>query len=247
MRLRWLLPPLLLVAAMAAVVLAPARLAAWLLPADTLLADGLSGTLWSGHAARAVVVTPSGHFHLGALDWRLAPLSLLSLRPRVELETSWGDQRLQAQLQWLGGDRLRIRDGSFSAGAALLRQLAPLSVSGRIGGRVDELIIADGMPQALRGRLLWERAAWVAPGGSFSLGSYAVDFGPAGEQNIGGEVLTLAGPLRATGAVALDGRRYRLALDLGSERPLAAPLANALALMATPTAEGYRLRLDGQL
>jgi len=102
------------------------------------------------------------------------------------------------------------------------------------------------VPQSLTGRLTWERAAWDAPGNSFALGSYAVDFAPA-EAALQGTVLTLAGPLEAAGTLALAERRYRIDLTLTSDRPLPGPLADALSLFATPADRGFRLVLDGEL
>lgn len=246
MRRRLLVPGLLAAAAVAGIVVAPARLAGWLIPREALVADGYAGTLWAGHAARALVATPAGFFHLGRVEWRLQPLSLLTLRPRLALSATWADQRFSGEVRWLGGDRVGLRDARFSARAALLRQLAPVAVSGRVSARVDEAVLAAGVPRRLRGRLVWEDAAWETVDTGFALGSYAVDFAPAGGR-VDGEVVTLAGPLEAGGSIALDGERYRVDLTLGSRRPLAPPLANALSLLATPTGAGYRLRVDGEL
>lgn len=239
---------------LAAVVLLPARLAGWVLPASALAADGYAGTLWRGSAARALLATPGGYFHLGGLRWELSPLSLLLLRPTATVEAAWGDQRFDGTVTWRGGDRLRLRDARFAVDAALLKEVAPVALRGRLAGDVTRLALADGLVQSLEGRMTWERAAWDAPGSSFSLGSYAVDFAPAAERSpagdsggVQGEVLTLAGPLEAAGTLALAGRRYRIDLTLTSERPLPPPLAEALSLLATPTDGGFRLVLDGQL
>ncbi|KGE05369.1 type II secretion system protein N [Pseudohaliea rubra] len=230
----------------AAVVLLPARMAGWVLPPAVIAADGYAGTLWRGRAARALVATPGGYFHLGGLRWELSPLSLLLARPAATVEAAWADQRLAGTVRWRGNGRLQLRDVRFTVDAALVREIAPVALRGRLGGDLERLLLVDGTPRALTGRLTWERAAWAAPGNSFALGSYAVDFVPS-EAAVQGSVLTLAGPLEATGTLALAERRYRIDLALTSDRPLPGPLANALSLLATPTDRGFRLVLDGEL
>lgn len=239
---------------LAAVVLLPARLAGWVLPSSVITADGYAGTLWQGSAARALIATPGGWFHLGGLRWQLSPLSLLLARPTATVEAAWGDQRLAGTVTWRGGDRLQVRDARFAVDAALLKELAPVALRGRLAGDFTQLALADGLVHALEGRMTWERAAWDAPGSSFALGSYAVDFAPAaggaqaaGSGGVQGEVLTLAGPLEASGTLALVDRRYRVDLTLGSERPLPRPLTEALSLLAAPTDRGFHLVLDGEL
>ena len=239
---------------LAAVVLLPARLAGWVLPAAAVAADGYAGTLWQGSAARVLVATPGGWFHLGGLRWELSPLSLLLARPTAAVEAAWGDQRLAGTVTWRGGDSLRLRDARFALDAALLKEVAPVALRGRLAGDVARLDLEDGLVRALEGRMTWERAAWDAPGSSFALGSYAVDFAPAAGRSqaaagggVQGEVLTLAGPLEAAGTLALAGHRYRIDLTLTSERSLPRPLAEALSLLATPTDRGFRLVLDGEL
>ena len=246
MRRALVLPALVAGLVVAAIVYLPARVAAWALPPSLLVADGYAGTLWRGRAARAVVATPGGFFHLGGLRWQLSPLSLLLLRPTVSVEAAWADQRLSGTVVWRGGRDLLVRDARVILDAALLRELAPVALRGRLTGDFARLVLADGLPRELSGRLTWERAAWDAPGSSFPLGSYALDFAPAGDA-VRGEVLTLAGPLEAAGSLSLAGRRYRVDLTLDSDRPLPRPLAEALALLATPTDRGFRLVLDGDL
>ena len=78
------------------------------------------------------------------------------------------------------------------------------------------------------------------------LGSYALDvMQPEGEALVG-EVITLNGPLEAKGQVRLDGRRYALDVFAGGDDTLNAELTNALALLAEPEPDGYRIALEGE-
>jgi hypothetical protein len=49
----------------------PARLLGLVLPAGQVYAQGFSGTLWQGKASRALLQTPAGLLHLGAVSWKL--------------------------------------------------------------------------------------------------------------------------------------------------------------------------------
>ncbi len=86
-------------AALAAVVflvlllaLAPARVLGVMLPPGQVALSGYSGSLWRGSASRALVATPGGWLHLGRVQWRLRPWSLLLLTPRLAVDSNWGSQ-----------------------------------------------------------------------------------------------------------------------------------------------------------
>ncbi len=90
---------LLLVCLIAA---APARLLLYVLPANEVIMQGFSGTLWRGQANRALVATGSGYIQLGRVHWSLNPLSLLTLSPSGRLDSEWGKQKLSTDLQITG-------------------------------------------------------------------------------------------------------------------------------------------------
>lgn len=237
---------LLLVLLVSLVVAAPARLLTHFLPGEQLLVQGVSGTLWNGAASRAMVKLPAGYLHLGAINWSLRPLSLLTFSPQVQLQGQWGEQRLSGELQWHGAGNFTLQDFDARLAANLLRQFAPVALEGQVVLQLQALAIRDNLPYSGKGRVVWERGAWQAPSGSLALGTYALDFEQAEEEPLHGEIVTLSGPLEAQGSVSVDGRNYGLNIKVASEEPLDPQLGAALSLMAAPEDGGYRLKLDGQ-
>lgn len=224
---------------------APARIILPLLPGDQLILQGVSGTLWQGVSSRALVAVPGGYFHLGRLSWSLTPSSLLTLRPRVALDSRWGGQRIQGDVVYGSSDSLQLHGLDAVLPAALVRQFVPLDLSGSFALVSPQLLIEEGATVSGVGRLVWRNGGWMSPGGKRSLGSYAIDFEQHQGAPLVGEVVTLSGELQASGDVSLDGRDYAVDMVLsgaGLSDPL---LEQALQLVAIPEGDRFRLQLQG--
>ncbi len=228
------------------VVSAPARLLYLFVPSEQLLLQGLSGTVWRGIASSVQVRLPQGYFHLGRVQWRLRPLSLLTLSPRVEMESQWGNQSLSGDLVLRGQRDLDIRELDLQFDAALLTEFAPVALDGVFSLQLAGLKLRDGLPESADGRLEWQGAAWRSPRGLVPLGSYTMEFKQPPGEILRGEVMTLAGPLQAMGFAELDGRRYEVDILMGSDDELEPQLEQMLSLIATPEETNYRIGVDGE-
>ncbi len=226
---------------------APARLLVHFLPAEQVLLQGLSGTLWQGGASRALLRTDAGYFHLGQLHWRVRPLSLLLLSPAVVFESSWAAQQLEGELRQSLAGTLTLTDAEGRLGAGLAARFLPVRLGGEFSLQLARLELRDGMPQAVDGRLVWQGASWAAPQGERSLGDYVAELETLADGSIVARVLTLSGELSAEGTARWQDGSY--ALDLLLQGPgLDDPqMQQALQLMASPEADGFRLRLEGAL
>jgi len=226
---------------------APARLLGALLPPDRVLLQGLEGTVWRGSASRALVRAPTGYLHLGTVQWSLHPLSLLLLAPSVDLQSSWGAQSMTGELVWRGSGDLDLRRFEASVSADLLRQFAPVSLAGTLSLQLEELLLRDGLPARGAGRLVWQNGAWPTAQGVVPLGTYALDFRKAPGEALTGQVITLSGPVEASGAVELRERAYLLDILLSGQGLQDPQLQQALGLIAQPVGQGYRIKLEGEL
>jgi hypothetical protein len=229
------------------VLTAPAHLLGRLLPPGQLSAQGLSGSLWQGRASRVVLATDAGPLHLGEVDWRLRPWSLLTLAPRLAVDSRWGEQRLRTELVLYGADDIGLRDLSLTLDASLLRHLVPVALTGRLALDATLLRLRRGLPVEAEGRLVWQQAVWESPRGPLALGSYALDARQSGNGPLIAELLTLAGPVQAQGQLQLRDSHYSIALQIESETPWDPALQEALALLAQPVGAAYQLQLEGQL
>ena len=165
---------LALVMVVSLVVTAPARLVVPLLPGDRIIMQGLNGTLWRGSASRALVQAGPGYLQLGSVEWMLSPLSLLTFRPRFDLRSQWGRQRLSGELVLRGGADISVHDLSANLPAELIKHYLPVALDGDLSLQFAILHLREGLPYHTEGRLVWQRATWLSPAGSRPLGSYAV-------------------------------------------------------------------------
>ncbi len=228
---------------------APARLLPRLLGDTPLQLEGLGGSVWQGSASRALLLTSAGPLQLGQLEWRLSPASLLTLAPTIAVESHWGDQNARAEVTIHGGDDLSLRDVDVTVDAALIQQLVPVAMEGRLTLTARHIRVTGGRPVQAEGRLVWEQGMWNAPRARLPLGSYVLEFSrAAGSEPLNGEVLTLAGPVQAQGTARLDDNSYALDLRIrGDEVALDPVLIEALSLMARPDGRAFHLQLNGAL
>lgn len=226
---------------------APARMISPFLPGDQVVLQGISGSLWQGVASRAMVAVQGSYLHLGRLSWSLSPLSLLTLGPRVTMDSHWGGQRIRGELVYRSTESLDLADVDAVLPASLVRQFIPLELSGSFALLVPHLVIDAGMPVEGAGRIVWQNGGWVSPQGNRALGTYAIDF----EQPEGGawlgEVVTLSGDLQASGTVGLDGRTYDIEIVLSGQGLDDPQLKQALQLVAIPEGKQFRVKMQGTL
>ena len=225
---------------------APARLLGFILPGQSVALQGYRGSLWHGTAASAAIAMTDGWLQLGQVEWRLAPFSLLLLSPRLELESRWGLQRIEANVSVSPGGTVHFRDSEASFSAALIRQWLPVQLRGSLSLVLADLRLHEGSLAAGRGRLVWQQAYWTGDRGSQALGDYVLEFEVSGEQQVNGTVTTLKGPIRAEGEFRVQGRRYTVDTLLTSEQGFDSELASALQLLAAPVEGGFRVKFSSE-
>jgi general secretion pathway protein N len=228
------------------VVSAPARLLNRVLPGDQVLMQGFDGTVWRGSASRCLVRLGPGYLHLGTVQWSLEPLSLLLLAPRLTLSSVWGNQLVSGELVMRGQQDIDLYDFEAVVAADLLRQFAPVALTGSLSVQLSSLKLRDGLPYEGKGRLVWQNGGWQSPRGLLPLGSYAAEFQQAPGAALLAQVLTLSGPLEASGEVQLQDQTYQVDVLLSSQAALDTQLEQALSLIATPESGAYRVKLKGE-
>jgi hypothetical protein len=225
---------------------APARLLSLVLPDERVVMQGFEGTLWHGSASRCLVRAGPGYLHLGRVEWRLRPLSLLTLAPRLSLQSQWGRQHVAGDIVLHGEGDFDLFQFEATVAADLVRQFAPVALGGTLNGSFERIAVRDGLPMAARGRLVWQNGAWEGPQGMLPLGTYALDITTEEPRLLSGEVLTLSGEVRAEGLAELAGRAYLVDILLTGENALDAQIERALSLIAASEGDRYRLRLEGE-
>ncbi|MEH6634682.1 MAG: type II secretion system protein N [Halioglobus sp.] len=229
------------------VVSAPARLLGLFIPGQQVLMQGYSGTVWRGSASRALVQIGPGYLHLGAVQWSLDPFSILLLAPRLTLNSAWGDQLIAGEVVLRGQRDIDLHEFEAAVSADLLRQFIPVALTGTLSAQLQDLQLRDGLPHSGAGRLVWQNGGWQSPQGLMPLGTYALDFQQAPGDLLQAQVVTVSGPLDASGTAQLQGKNYAVDVQVSSQLPMDARLEQALSLIAAPESGGYRVKLDGDL
>jgi hypothetical protein len=198
---------------------------------------GASGTLWSGSCGQlhAQGVT------LGDVGWTLQPLSLLRLRPRLEVTSA--DPRLlgAGQVQIAPDGRIDVSGLHLTLDLQSAPPPLPMGWSGSVQAQLEGLALRGEQLLALRGRITAVGLSQLDP--HMSLGDFELVF--AGNESappLHGQLRDQgAGPLAvaATVTVAASGR-YEITGTIAAHAGADAQLAQMLELFGPADAAGRR-------
>lgn len=197
-------------------------------------------------ASNVAVATPGGWVQLGRTRWSLSQLYLLALMPTLDIESEWGQQRLQANIRLYPSGDVLVRGLRTSFSAGLIKQFMPVNLRGTLTLESPQLKIASGVPTEGRGKLVWRQAFWRGVRGSQPLGDYELNFQIPAPAIGSAQVKTLAGPIRIEGGLEVKGREYSVDASLTSDEVIDVELSSALELMAAPVDGGYRLKFNSE-
>lgn len=224
----------------------PARAVTGLLPGSVAL-TGVTGTIWSGQAVRGWVLLDGKPLMLGRVQWRLQAWRLGWSTP-LTVTSEWGDQVLQARAGAGLSGRQSLRDVTVSIDIAILRAMFPLYLEGKLSGNFDRIEFANGKLSRAEGVAYLRGATWTANSGDIPLGDYRIDMtGSAAKAGVKGIVETEGGALMLAGELNVLPEAY--SVNLQGSGPVARDdsFRRAVAMLATPSAEGFDIILQGQL
>jgi len=224
-----------------------ARVITAFLPA-TLSLSGLSGTVWSGQAVRAWTMIDGQPLMLGRVQWQLEPWRLGWGSP-LTLTSEWGDQIFTSRIGMGLSGLTVLRDVSLNLDTSALRAMFPLYLGGTLSGSFDRIELEQAGLRQAQGTVYLRNAIWTAKSGNIPLGDYRIDVAgdAASTDGIVGEVITENGALVLAGDLSLAMDSY--AVKLSATGPVARDdgFRRAVSMLATPTAEGFDVVLQGQL
>lgn len=225
----------------------PARVLTAFLPA-TLTLSGLSGTVWSGQAVRAWAMIDGQPLMLGRVQWQFQPWRLGWGSP-LTLTSEWGDQIFNSRLGMGLSGLTVLRDVSVNVDTSALRAMFPLYLGGTVSGSFDHIEVERAGLRQAQGSLYLQNAIWTANSGNIPLGDYRIDIAgnTRSADGIVGEVVTENGALVLDGDLSLSMDAY--AVKLSATGPVARDdgFRRAVSMLATPTAGGFDIVLQGQL
>ena len=225
----------------------PARVLTVFLP-GTLTLSGLSGTVWSGRAVRAWTMIDGQPLMLGRVQWQLEPWRLGWGSP-LTLTSEWGDQIFTSRIGMGLSGLTVLRDVGVNLDMSALRAMFPLYLGGTFSGSFDRIEVEHTGLRQVQGTVYLENATWTANSGNMPLGDYRIDVaGNAGSADgIVGEVVTENGALVLSGDLSLFTDAYWVKLSASGPVARDDGFRRAVSILATPTAEGFDIVLQGQL
>lgn len=231
---QWLAAAALL--ALTVLVRLPVRWVAPLLPAAVQCRDP-SGSVWSGHCARA----GAGTLLLSEVSWSLQPWLLFAGRLAAQVRSADPDAPLEASLRFASGGRVELRDlkGSVAIASGLL-PVFPDGWSGTLRLDVAAAEFSHGTPQRIVGVLDAEGLRQRPPGGE--LGSYQLRFDPgAAGPGVQGALRDTSGPLAVAARLQIAANGvYELGGTVMARSTASAALAAAVEAVGPADATGRR-------
>ena len=224
----------------------PARAISRVLPDDVTL-TGISGTIWSGHAARAWVEIDQQPLMLGRVQWQLQPWRILWGAP-LSLSSVWGQQALRAQLSYRPDGSIVLQDAAFNLNTQLFKAFFPLYLGGALSGEFAQIAIDEGHVVNAEGVVRLLRGVWTARSGNIPLGDYQIDFYSADTAGVGtvGVLKTIAGSLELSGNLSATLTDYQIAVEATGPVARDESFRQAMSMIAMPNQDGFSVSLTGQ-
>lgn len=202
--------------------------------------EGLSGTIWNGHAGSVRVYGTE----LGALDWQLSPLPLLRGVISAQLDIHGGEVTGSGRVEREPVGTLQVTGAVIHMPASLAApalDIPMLQLLGQIDIDIARLRVQGVWPAAAQGEIRWHNAA-VAGAAQASLGDLQAQFASAADDSIAGTAHDLGGPLQLDGTfkVAAGGYDVRAKLAARDGNP---QVLDALRFIGQPQGDGSTLLL----
>ena len=224
----------------------PARAISRVLPDDVTL-TGISGTIWSGRAARAWVEIDQQPLMLGRVQWRLQPWRIPWGAP-LSLSSVWGQQSLRAQLSYRLDGSIVLQDAAFTVNTQLFKAFFPLYLGGALSGEFAQIAIDEGHVVNAEGVVRLRRGVWTARSGNIPLGDYQIDFSSADTAGAGtiGALKTIAGSLELSGNLSATLTNYQIAVEATGPVARDGSFRQAMSMIAILNQDGFSVSLMGQ-
>lgn len=205
----------------------------------------VSGTIWSGHAAETLLRGEN----IGALQWTLSPIGLLSGRADADLNLSGGPYVGHADVSVSRDRTVRISDLVVTMSARKIEPLLDIPAlvfRGEVIVSLNSAEVRGGVPMALDGNAVWNNAA-VAGSAEAQFGRITSTFMSKPTGGFEGTVTDNGGPLQASGGYSATLAGYEAVIDLRA-RDNNPQVLEALQYIGQPQADGSsRLEIRGRI
>lgn len=173
----------------------PAQWGLWFAKAPIQM-SGVSGTVWNGKAASAIIPMQDSSYALGEVEWQLSPWSLLMAKPCADIKTELDDQKISGiACVGLGGD-LKLEDAQIAVPAKVAEIFAPIvEVQGDILVHIESFDLSDNQIGQLMGSGSWSAARFYNSTSWVGLGTLGFELVEDGQGGVNAKIFDVEGPL----------------------------------------------------
>jgi len=234
----------------------PAALIAKRLQSQGIVADGIGGSVWNGHAAALQIRGMS----VGEVHWRIHPTGLLLGRLNADIKIKRDDGFAETYFSMRRNGDIAFTDLRATLPIPVLNSFANRSgagMNGMLGGwrgllrlQLSELAIERSWPTQIVGNV--DAQELVGPARQpTAIGSYRIEFASAkGGAELQGSIASQPdAPLDVVGVIRLQpNRQYVIDAQVGTRANAPASIGKALEYLGPADAQGRRpLSLAGSL
>lgn len=243
----WLVALGIVAFALFALATLPARVVVDPLAARGIVVNGVTGSVWKGTAQ----VVQAGAINIGAVQWDLHALPLLSGRAVADVKITRADGFVQTTLTASPGGRLAFSDLTATLPLSTLPpSVAPRGWNGQLNARLASLVIVNGWPANAAGTV--EVLDLVGPPRKPSpMGSYKLTFPEQSPPDVlAGALTDISGPLQIAGTLELKAadRSYVINGLVSTRASASKELSDVVQYLGAPDAQGQRpISLAGTL
>ena len=200
--------------------------------------QGLSGTLWNGHAQR---VTIAPQYILDELDWSFCAWRLLTGELCLEIDANYQNKPLHSQIGTGLGGTLRARDLGTEVDAHMLGKLLGLPIgeaSGMVSAQISSATWNRGSVPRAEGTITWSNAA-ITIAESAQLGTIIITITETDKYPMTAVISNKGGDIALNGhANIVEDGTYNLELDLSPTSKASNNIRNSLGMFAKKQAKG---------
>lgn len=217
----------------------PATVIAGWLPDNSVQLQGVTGTLWQGHANKLKV---NSDVTLKDVDWQVDWSSLIGLSLAMQLSFNNGEDMSGKGVVAYGLSGAKASDLILDMSAETLLKLIPVSLPVDISGDFSATIqeVSQGTPycEELQGVVVWNRANVYSPVGNVDLAAPKADL-TCKEGNLVVKVNQKSAQLVSSMDIMLsEGGKYKLNGEILGTDKLAPSIAQSLTWIGPKNAKG---------
>jgi len=156
----------------------------------------IQGTFWRGSAGTALLNVNGDVYSLGRFEWRIKPLSLITMKPCSNVNFRYQSQAASGDVCGRN-QRVDLSKFSLNAPASLLDLFAPANLAGDISLMVDQGTIIGHQVRSLAGNISWRNGAYNDGQNWINLGSFGGNLAADKRGGVDLDLVDLGGPVIA--------------------------------------------------